>query len=164
MMLSSSACKGSTVSVAACEGGDFGTTVLLRPSIVLFVALCSLPISVVPFAAMAAILSSSSPLVFASLTTSNRFFGTGACTHVMIRALLAKLSKSSCNRDPASAFSALSGFGCMSKQVMVTKTSRSVSVDSQSLFNVSTHTAPVPASTFGCQILVWKEAVGGDCG
>ena len=40
-------------------------------------------------------------------------------------------------------------------------TSRSVSFDSQSLFKVSTQTLPVDSSTFGCQIFVRKDALGG---
>jgi hypothetical protein len=63
--------------------------------------------------------------------------------------------------EPASAFNALSGFGWMSKQHIVTSTSLSVSFESQSRFSVSTHTPPVCGSTFGWKIGVLKFAVGG---
>jgi hypothetical protein len=44
---------------------------------------------------------------------------------------------------------------------LTTKTSRNVNFCSQSRFNVSTQTAPVASSTFGCQIRVLKLAFGG---
>jgi hypothetical protein len=44
---------------------------------------------------------------------------------------------------------------------LTTRTSRRVSLDCQSLLRVSTQTAPVCSSTFGCQILVRKVALGG---
>jgi hypothetical protein len=52
----------------------------------------------------------------------------------------------------------------MSKQQIVTRTSLSVSFESQSRFSVSTHTPPVCGSTFGWKIGVLKFAVGGFCG
>lgn len=52
----------------------------------------------------------------------------------------------------------------MSKQYIVTKTSLRVSFESQSRFNVSTHTPPVCGSTLGWKIGVLKFAVGGCCG
>lgn len=45
-----------------------------------------------------------------------------------------------------------------------TRMSLNVSFGSQSLFNVSTHTAPVDSSTFGCHIRVLKYALGGFLG
>ena len=45
--------------------------------------------------------------------------------------------------------------------VLTTNTSFNVNSALQSLFNVSTHTAPDFSSTFGCQILVLNVAFGG---
>jgi hypothetical protein len=44
------------------------------------------------------------------------------------------------------------------------RTSRRVSLVSQSLFSVSTHTLPDTSSTLGCQIRVLKAALGGVLG
>jgi len=48
--------------------------------------------------------------------------------------------------------------------VRTTRTSRRVSLVSQSLFSVSTHTLPETSSTFGCQMRVLKAALGGFLG
>jgi hypothetical protein len=52
-------------------------------------------------------------------------------------------------------------YGHKSGRVLTIRISRSVSFDDQSRFSVSTQTLPVVSSTFGCQIFVLKEALGG---
>lgn len=106
--------------------------------------------------------SFSSPLLCASATASLRCFGTADWNLVIILALFSNCPQSPCSKNiPASAFNALLAFGCTNKQAIVTNTSLKVNLTSQSLFNVSTQTAPVLSSTFGWKILSRKYAFGG---
>ena len=49
-------------------------------------------------------------------------------------------------------------------ECLTTSTWRRVNLDSQSRFKVSTQMLPVDSSTFGCQIRVRKDALGGVLG
>lgn len=102
-----------------------------------------------------------SPLRLACSTTSFISSPTLAYTPTIILALRSNAAQSPSHSLPASPFSALAGFGWMSRHPIVTSTSRSVSSGRQSRFSVSTQTAPLLSSMFGCQMRVLNAAVGG---